>query len=1012
MLRVGIVLTVCLVASSLVAPAPVALSANTAVSPEREYVLAMCAVDEHSGVTDTPEAKTAHLLAARIAALGTKSADHPQPKVVCSTLFAGVSAWLTPEDVQTLLRQTPGLNAFPVETARLDELGGDLAPNIDSTGPLETHGQTAPSLALQSTVIRQPPARSRIRVGIIDTGIDYTNSALGGPDYPNDVVTGGYDLADNDNDPMDIDGHGTEVAGILLQTSGAAQGHLELRAYKVFSDGSKTADTSTVAAAIDMAVRDGCDVISMSMGVSATTNTAGTGDLLHLACDRAADAGVVVVAAAGNRGAQSGVCPEPVDSPADSPDVLAVGAIDGRLAQATLREPSGETLQASASLAEWSPELPQGPARVLFVADPSAVRGPVDPGVVLVVRRDTAPMKRTFALLAPLMPGAVVFVDEYQPESHASVSDVPGSLQVPCAVVALNKQAIEGLASNAYSTIQFDVTPATAFRLASFSSFGLTEEGYPKPDVVASGVAIGSTWTNNRLHVDSGTSMATPAVSAAVASLMMLRPGLTSSQYRSLIRQQATPLYLNGDSSTGLVDPLAQGTGVPDVDASVAARVVISWGAGCHDGAFAMNGTSVQEFAIRNVSELRTAVSFSYLSEVPVDPFAHVSFSPESVSLEAGEETTISVTLSVAATVASLGRIAGYVVARDTSSGVMSKLPMIEYDPDSERGSWLSAVYMPADVVYPDAGGSPETANFFFRLRAGRSARTAGGLMRQATADFLSADIVSGLPGVTATLFQQAAAQPGLYHLSWTGVDAGGGLVQLDGTYGLHLQLFSGDDSRRTYTVSDTQSVQFMVRNTRLPRAYIHLASPVTNSSAGSLTMQLDVRSPDEMSSIELLLDVQGATPVGVTSAGVAAKTSFSRDDNGHWRQTIVLPVPVPSGTDSVADLKLTFIPEKDVPSITVTLVSGLAQMRRSADKTRQILQTSPGRTNHTEFLSSVDCTGDGVVDAADWQAFVQAFGSQRGEPAYDSWCDFNDDGRVDLFDMARLALSADALGH
>lgn len=1012
MLRVGIALTVCLVASSLLAPSPGVLLTEAAVQPEKEYVLAMDAVDEHSGAMDTPEAKTAHLLAARITVFTARNSGHTQPRIICSTLFAAVSAWLTIEEMRTLLRQTPGLSAFPVETARLDELGSDapLAPNTDSTGSVEAQGRTATPLAVRPTVVPQPPTRSRLRIGIIDTGIDYTHPALGGPTYPNDTVTGGYDLADDDNNPMDMDGHGTHVAGILLQTPGAAQGNVELRAYKVFSDGSKTADSSTVAAAIDMAVRDGCDVVNMSMGVPATANTAGTGDLLHLACERAADAGVVVVAAAGNKGAQSGECPEPVDSPANSPDVLAVGAIDARLAQTTLHGPSGEILQASASLAEWSPELPQGPASIRFVADPSVFRGPVDPGTVLVVRRDTAPMKRTFALLAPLAPAAVIFVDKYQLENHASVSDTIESLSVPCAFVSLDETAIGGLANDAYSTIQFDVTPAAAFRLAPFSSFGLTDGGYPKPDVIASGVAVGSTWTMERFRVDSGTSMAAPVVSAAVASLMMLRPGLTSAQYCSLIRQQATPLYLNGDGSTGLLDPLAQGTGVPDADASVAARVVISWSAGCQGGAFALNSKSLRQFAIRNVSAFRTAVSFSYVPEVPGSRFVGIQFSPESVPLEPGDETTIGVTATVSSTAIALERIAGYVVARDTSTGVTSRLPMIDYDPDSKRGSWLSAVYMPSGIVYPDAGGSPDTAEFFFRLRAGRSARTAGGLMRRATADSLSADIVSGLPDATATLFRQAAAQPGLYHLSWTGVDANQSLVRLDGTYGLRLQLFSGDDARQAYTVVDTQSVQFLVRNTRLPRAYMRLASPVTGGSAGAFVLQLEVRSPDEVSAIELLLDVQGAAPVGVTSSGVVVKTSLSQGEDGHWRQTVVLPLLAPSGTGSVADLKLTLLPEKSAPSVTVNLVSGIAQMRRTPDKTRQILQTAPGSASHTDFLSSVDCTGDGVVDAADWRAFVRAFGSKRGESAYDSWCDFNDDGRVDLVDMARLASSGNAL--
>lgn len=60
-----------------------------------------------------------------------------------------------------------------------------------------------------------------IKVGIIDTGIDYKNPALGGGFGSGFKVAGGYDFVHNDIDPMDDDGHGTAVAGVI-----AADGEL------------------------------------------------------------------------------------------------------------------------------------------------------------------------------------------------------------------------------------------------------------------------------------------------------------------------------------------------------------------------------------------------------------------------------------------------------------------------------------------------------------------------------------------------------------------------------------------------------------------------------------------------------------------------------------------------------------------------------------------------------------------------------------------------------------------
>jgi subtilisin family serine protease len=77
-----------------------------------------------------------------------------------------------------------------------------------------------------------------ITIGIIDTGIDYTHPALGGGMGASFKVQGGYDFVNDDNDPLDDNGHGTHVAGIAAanneQLKGAAP-DAKLYAYKVLS---------------------------------------------------------------------------------------------------------------------------------------------------------------------------------------------------------------------------------------------------------------------------------------------------------------------------------------------------------------------------------------------------------------------------------------------------------------------------------------------------------------------------------------------------------------------------------------------------------------------------------------------------------------------------------------------------------------------------------------------------------------------------------------------------------
>src|SRR4051794_19775663 len=62
-------------------------------------------------------------------------------------------------------------------------------------------------------------------IAVIDTGIDYTHPFLGGGFGPGYKVVGGHDFVDDDNDPMDTFGHGTEVAGVLAASPFDFDGH-------------------------------------------------------------------------------------------------------------------------------------------------------------------------------------------------------------------------------------------------------------------------------------------------------------------------------------------------------------------------------------------------------------------------------------------------------------------------------------------------------------------------------------------------------------------------------------------------------------------------------------------------------------------------------------------------------------------------------------------------------------------------------------------------------------------
>lgn len=177
---------------------------------------------------------------------------------------------------------------------------------------------------------RSSSGGSGIVVAIIDSGIDHTHPAFGGGFGPGHKVIGGYDFIDDDDSPMDENGHGTHVAGIVAGHDPAA-GFMglapaaNLLAYRVLDAGGM-GPTSGIIAAIERAVDpdqnpvtpDGAHIINMSLGGEGHPD-----DPTAQAVDHATAMGVVVVVAAGNNGRSFSV-----DSPGSARSAITVGASD------------------------------------------------------------------------------------------------------------------------------------------------------------------------------------------------------------------------------------------------------------------------------------------------------------------------------------------------------------------------------------------------------------------------------------------------------------------------------------------------------------------------------------------------------------------------------------------------------------------------------------------------------------------------------------------------------------
>ncbi len=241
--------------------------------------------------------------------------------------LAGVESVLavTPELVHHVLVEIPDgyltgyRDAVDDLTGRLLGMGGSPTPGapLFADTPEYTWG-------LQATEVVSSPRTGRgIRVAVLDTGLDLAHPDLAGRAVTATSFVPGQSAQDGH-------GHGTHCVGTACgpRTVEGSRGYgvaseAEVFVGKVLSDEGSGTDAE-ILAGIAWAVRNGCQVISMSLGA----DTPEPSPAYTAAGRRALDQGSLIVAAAGNNGDRGSGGFGFVGAPANSPDILAVGALD------------------------------------------------------------------------------------------------------------------------------------------------------------------------------------------------------------------------------------------------------------------------------------------------------------------------------------------------------------------------------------------------------------------------------------------------------------------------------------------------------------------------------------------------------------------------------------------------------------------------------------------------------------------------------------------------------------
>jgi subtilisin family serine protease len=473
-----------------------------------------------------------------------------------------------------------------------------LEPALDSSVPFILGGKSYSALGADGT---------GTRIAIIDTGIDYTHADFGGSGnpkayatmdptivvpgtFPTAKVIGGTDLVGEwydancppvppqpkvcssipmpDPNPIDLNGHGTHVAGIAagMGTSKVAHGvapGAKLLIYKIFALGS--ASSAVVAAAIEMATNpsgdgdtsDHVDVINMSLGSEYGRNT----DLTAVASNAAVALGVIVVASAGN----SGNLPYVTGSPAVASNAISIAAGNSpgvKVQLATVAGSSGangdkESLEGALTVPLVKSGTITGPAVRLGAVGSAAARACSSlaagslTGKIPLIERGVCTFRTKILNAQAAGATAVVIYTQILAGEPVTMGGSAAGIKIPGVMIGnLDGIAVSGAIS---ATTTFTLDPSKKMpipnRLQGFTSRGprFGDSGL-KPDLTAPGGGIFSAGAGS--GVDgvslSGTSMASPHVAGAAALLRQLHPRWSVQEIKSALMNTATATEKGG----------------------------------------------------------------------------------------------------------------------------------------------------------------------------------------------------------------------------------------------------------------------------------------------------------------------------------------------------------------------------------------------------------------------------------------------------------------------------------
>src|SRR6266581_4871367 len=513
----------------------------------------------------------------------------------------------------------------------------------------------------------QANAGAGIKIGIIDTGIDFTHPFL---TDNNLVVPAGFPKCDaldssvhqanvsckyvsnkvivakmfctqaicvafDAQAEQDRGSHVSGIAGGVVNTcapfvgctlSGIAPKAF-LGAYNVFPGNVTNASSADIAMAVDAAVADGMDVLNLSLGGTPTPH-----DPLVTAVNNAADAGVVVAIAAGNAGPSPGT----IESPGIAEKVITVGAsTNPHFVGIPVTVPGIGTFGAALGSFNNFGTVASSPYSTTSPANGcSAITNNISGQIALIARGTCTFSTKIRNAQNAGAAGVIVYNNVLGDPTAMGQDGTPGQPTIPAVMVS--KPNGQAMAAASTKTVSIDGTSKMEFFtdgpsadiIAGFSSRGPAFIGNTllkevKPDVVAPGVNVYSSILMSSCASPpcfaffQGTSMATPHVAGAAALLKQLHPTWSPAQIKSALVQSAARPVKSSSTGNPLLNPMDRGGGRINLAAAsmVTATITVGVDTSLDYGQLSAQGDNAQ-LLVRAQSVSGSSVTYS-VSVVP-----------------------------------------------------------------------------------------------------------------------------------------------------------------------------------------------------------------------------------------------------------------------------------------------------------------------------------------------------------------------------------------------------------